>query len=54
MYTALKFGGLALRVATGLAASIGRDAEKAIAELEPQPAESQVSLQPFTLRIKGL
>ncbi|KAK9822826.1 hypothetical protein WJX81_005812 [Elliptochloris bilobata] len=43
VYTALKFGGLALRVASGLAASIGRDAEKALAQLEPQPDPRRVS-----------
>lgn len=37
MVTALKFGGLALRVASGLAASIGRDAEKVLTQLEPPP-----------------
>jgi len=37
VYTALKFGGLALRVASGLAASIGRDAERALSQLEPPP-----------------
>ncbi len=41
MVTALKFGGLALRVASGLAASIGRDAEKVLTQLEP-PADPQV------------
>jgi len=40
VYTALKFGGLALRVASGLAASIGRDAERALSQLEP-PLEPQ-------------
>jgi hypothetical protein len=43
VYTALKFGGLALRVASGLAASIGRDAERALSQLEP-PAEPLVRL----------
>ena len=34
LYTGLKFTGLAVRVASGLAASIGKDAEKALSRAE--------------------
>jgi hypothetical protein len=36
LYTGLKFTGLAVRVASGLAASIGKDAEKAMSAMEQQ------------------
>ena len=36
LYTGLKFTGLAVRVASGLAASISKDAERAMASMEEQ------------------
>ena len=36
LYTGLKFTGLAVRVAGGLAASIGKDAERAMSALDAQ------------------
>ena len=49
LYTGLKFTGLAVRVASGLAASIGKDAEAAMArsravQQEQRNAEAQVGL----------
>ena len=48
LYTGLKFTGLAVRVASGLAASIGKDAEAAMArsraaQQEQRSAAAQVS-----------
>lgn len=50
LYTGLKFTGLAVRVASGLAASIGKDAEAAMArsraaQQAQRSAEGQVGLQ---------
>jgi len=52
LYTGLKFTGLAVRVASGLAASIGKDAEAAMArsraaQQEQRSAAEQVSSMPI-------
>ena len=41
LYTGLKFTGLAVRVASGLAASIGKDAEAAMARSRSAQQEQQ-------------
>ena len=51
LYTGLKFTGLAVRVAGGLAASISKDAERAMAAMEEQ-RWAQVRAWGF-LRVSG-
>jgi hypothetical protein len=43
LYTGLKFTGLAVRVASGLAASIGKDTEKALSKVEAAQRGQPVS-----------
>ena len=47
LYTGLKFTGLAVRVASGLAASIGKDAEKALLKADTTQRRSLVCRMPF-------
>ncbi len=44
LYTGLKFTGLAVRVASGLAASIGKDAEKALSKVDVAQRQPLVCL----------
>ncbi|BDA45257.1 probable serine/threonine-protein kinase STN8, chloroplastic at N-terminal half [Coccomyxa sp. Obi] len=46
LYTGLKFTGLAVRVASGLAASIGKDAEKALSRAEASRDSAAASAEP--------
>ena len=54
LYTGLKFTGLAVRVASGLAASIGKDAEAAMARSRSAQQEQEDTAEQVSIPLSNL